>query len=42
MPLDPDGGTATNTGYTVAVDANNIITIAASNAELGETVEVSR
>ena len=27
MPLDPSGGTAVNTGYTIAVDANNIITI---------------
>lgn len=42
MPVDPDGGTATNTGYTVAVDSNNIVTINATNAENSETVSVSR
>ncbi len=42
LPTDPDGGTAADTGYTVAVDANNIITIAAPGAENGLTVEVSR
>ncbi len=42
MPLDPDGGTAANTGYFVAVNANNIITVAATNAENSATVEVSR
>lgn len=42
IPLDPNGGTAVNTGYTVAVDSNNIITVSASNAENGESIEVSR
>lgn len=42
MPLDPSGGTASETGYTVEVDANNIVTIAAPDAEEGETIEVSR
>lgn len=42
IPLDPSGGTDTNTGYTIAVDANNIITVAASNAENSETIQVSR
>lgn len=42
IPLDPSGGTTVNTGYTVAVDANNIITVAASDAENSETIEVSR
>ncbi len=42
IPLDPKSGTAANTNYTVAVDTNNIITVAASAAEGGETVEVSR
>jgi type IV pilus assembly protein PilA len=45
MPLDPQGGTAVNTGYTVAVDANNIVTVAASDAESPEsasTLQVSR
>lgn len=40
-PVDPEG-TAANTGYTIEVDSNNIVTVAASNAENGETVEVSR
>ncbi len=42
MPADPSDGDATNTGYTIAVDSNNIITVAASNAENSETIEVSR
>ncbi|RLF26917.1 MAG: hypothetical protein DRN14_06115 [Thermoplasmata archaeon] len=42
MPVDPTGSTAVNTSYTVAVDANNIVTIVASNAENSETIEVSR
>ncbi|NCQ54694.1 MAG: hypothetical protein COU65_01885 [Candidatus Pacebacteria bacterium CG10_big_fil_rev_8_21_14_0_10_42_12] len=42
MPLDPSDGTAANTGYTITVDANNIITVTAANAELSTTVEVSR
>ncbi len=37
IPLDPQGG-----GYTIEVDANNIVTIAAPAAENGMTVEVSR
>lgn len=41
IPVDPQGD-ATNTGYTIEVDANNIITVAASNAENSETVQVSR
>ena len=42
MPLDPSDGTAVNTGYTIAVDSNNIVTVTAANAELSATVEVSR
>jgi len=42
MPQDPSGGSAANTGYSVEVDSNNIITISSSNAENGETIEVSR
>lgn len=42
MPLDPQGGTAANTGYSVAVDANNIVTITADDAENSETINVSR
>lgn len=42
IPTDPSGGTSASTGYTVAVDANNIVTVAATNAENGITIEVSR
>jgi len=42
IPTDPDGGDATNTGYEVEVDGNNIVTISAPSAENGTTVEVSR
>lgn len=42
IPLDPSGGTAANTGYRVAVDTNNIITISAPNTEGATTVTVSR
>lgn len=42
IPLDPSGGTSTNTGYTVEVDANNIVTINATNAENSVVVQVSR
>lgn len=41
IPQDPQNGTAVNTGYSVAVDANNIVTVTAINAE-NDTVEVSR
>lgn len=34
--------TATNTKYTVAVDANNIVTVAATSAENGVVIQVSR
>ncbi len=40
LPLDPSGGTAANTGYFVAVNANNIVTVAAPDAENGVTVQV--
>lgn len=42
IPLDPSGGTASNTGYEVAVDSNNIITVSAPDAEGADPVEVSR
>ena len=41
IPLDPSTGTATNTGYSIEVDANNIVTVTADDAE-GATVQVSR
>jgi len=40
IPIDPSG-TAALTGYSVTVDVNNIVTIAACNAE-NLTVQVSR
>lgn len=41
IPLDPSGGTAGTTGYSVVADVNNIITIKACNAE-GTTITTSR
>jgi len=45
IPQDPQDGSETNTGYTVEVDLNNIVTVAADNAESPETsftLQVSR
>lgn len=42
MPLDPKVGTASNSGYFVAVDTNNIVSINATNAENAVTVGISR
>lgn len=42
LPTDPDAGTAATTGYSVAIDANNIVTISACGAESGETIQLSR
>lgn len=42
MPADPDGGTTANTGYSVTVNANNIVTVSADNAENAVDVSVSR
>jgi prepilin-type N-terminal cleavage/methylation domain-containing protein len=42
MPLDPSGGTAANTGYSLVVDSNNIVTITADDAELSAIINVSR
>ena len=41
IPVDPTG-TSTNTGYSVAVNSNNIVTVSANNAENSVTVQVSR
>ena len=41
IPQDPQGD-ASNTGYEIVVDANNIVTVSATNAENSETVQVSR
>ena len=43
MPIDKGtGASATTTGYSVTVDANNIVTVKSCMAENGETVSVSR
>lgn len=43
MPIDPlSGSTAATTGYSISVDANNLVTVAACRAERSETVQVSR
>ena len=43
IPVDPSlAGTSTETHYSVEVDANNIVTVTACDAEAGETITVSR
>lgn len=43
MPIDKGtGASSSTTGYSVTVDANNIVTIKACMAENGETIQVSR
>jgi prepilin-type N-terminal cleavage/methylation domain-containing protein len=42
LPQDPDTGTAANTGYSIGVDSNNIITVTADDAENSESINVSR
>ncbi len=43
MPIDPlTGSTAATTGYSVSVDSNNLVTVAACRAERSEVVQVSR
>ncbi len=42
IPRDPSTGNATNTNYTVVRDANGRITVAAPDAEQGQTISVSR
>jgi len=43
IPIDPSlAATSTETHYSVAVDANGIVTVTACDAEAGETIEVSR
>jgi hypothetical protein len=42
MPIDPNGGTAATTNYTVTVDANNIVTVKACGAQGGTIISVSR
>jgi type IV pilus assembly protein PilA len=42
IPLDPVGGVAANTGYTVCRTAGNRLQIAAPNAENGKTIVVKK
>lgn len=42
LPTDPDEGSSVSTGYSIEVDANNIVTVAATNAENDVTIQVSR
>jgi type IV pilus assembly protein PilA len=42
IPQDPTGGTQALTRYSVAVDANGIVTVKACGAEGGATISVSR
>lgn len=43
LPVDPDtDASSATTGYSVSVDANNIVTVRSCLAENGETVQVSR
>jgi len=41
MPIDPQNGSATTTGYTVSVTANNAVTVTACYAE-GTTISSTR
>ena len=43
LPIDPDpDASSATTGYSVSIDANNIVTIKSCLAENGEVVQVSR
>lgn len=42
LPQDPDTGSTSTTGYSVSVNANNLITITSCSAENSEVVQVSR
>ena len=42
IPMDPLTGSSATTGYSVEVDANNIVTIAACSAERSETIQISQ
>lgn len=42
MVIDPSTGTVADTGYDISVGGNGRITVAAPDAELGETISVTR
>jgi len=42
IPQDPLVSTTGNTGYSITVDANNLVTVKACGAESGQVIEVSR
>jgi prepilin-type N-terminal cleavage/methylation domain-containing protein len=42
MPLDPSWGTTSDTGYSLVVDSNNIVTITADDAEISAAISISR
>lgn len=42
LPLDPDGGSAATTKYSVTVDTNNLVTVKACAAESGASITVTR
>lgn len=42
LPEDPSGVASGHTEYTISIDSNNIVTIAACSAEESETIQVSR
>ena len=42
MPVDPSGGTAATTGYTVVRDTSNRVTVTATSAELSQTISATR
>jgi type IV pilus assembly protein PilA len=42
IPLDPSGGTATLTKYSVGIDANSIVTVKACGTEGATNIAVSR
>ncbi len=42
IPIDPNGGSAGKTNYSVVVDSNGIVTVKACNTEGGTNISISR
>jgi prepilin-type N-terminal cleavage/methylation domain-containing protein len=42
IPIDPGGGSASTTYYSVVADSNSIVTVEACNAENSATIQISR